>query len=255
MSQEITFSSLQSRVVLRGRLILPSAFKPPFPTVIMLTGDGPKGTKSLTWSNIPPLLSSHGIASFLFDFEGLGFSDGDRRILTVTRGIDNFTSAMAFLRSQPVVDSTRLGALASSFGAVVLISSPEQANTLRAIGLKSPASFLPDAYLSEVGFELYDRWLDQGYLQENGYFFDVLQDALRYDVYASARNISAPCLITHGTADKIVPVIHSKYLMRSLAGTNALHLFNDVGHGYSEGDSWVRMATLFANWFAERLLS
>jgi hypothetical protein len=68
------------------------------PLVIMLTGDGPKGTKSLSWANLPPRLASRGIASFLFDFEGLGISDGVRARLTLTKGIQNFLAAFTLLR-------------------------------------------------------------------------------------------------------------------------------------------------------------
>jgi hypothetical protein len=219
----------------------------------MLTGDGPKGTKSLSWVNMPPRLLELGIASFLFDFEGLGYSTGDRRALTLSKGISNFASAMQFLRCQDWVDTDRLGVLASSFGASVLLASPVLANAFKAIGLKSPAPFLPDAYLSEVGADLFDKWAERGFLEENGYSFEVLVDALQYNGYVGAREIKVPTLITHGSDDRVVPVLQSKYLVRCLGGETRLVVFDGVGHGYSEGDAWERMAALFTQWFATRL--
>jgi dipeptidyl aminopeptidase/acylaminoacyl peptidase len=251
--QEFEFPSDKSEVTLRARLIAPDISKPPYPTVVMLTGDGPKGTKSLSWTNIPPLLSSKGIASFLFDFEGLGYSDGDRQELTITRGVSNFRTAFRFLSEKRWVDMGRIGALASSFGATVLLLLPDLANRFRALGLKSPAAFLPDAYLAEIGFELFDKWAAAGYLEKNGYKFDVFMDALEQNAYATAKLITKPCLITHGRNDEIVPLVQSIYLQKCLAGSTRLEIFEGVGHGYSEGDAWSRMAGMFTEWFASKL--
>lgn len=253
MNQEFEFRSSFSDVLLRARLIGPEQVQPPFPVVMMLTGDGPKGTKSLSWTNLPPLLLPHGIASFLFDFEGLGYSDGERRTLSVTRGIENLATAFDFLRQQGWSDPDRLGALASSFGATTLLLSPQVANALKVIGLKSPAAFLPDAYVSEVGFDRFDEWATTGFLEANGYDFAVVLDALKYNAYVSARAIHTPCLITHGERDEIVSVMQSKYLSRCLGGETRLELFRGVGHGYSEEGAWDRMARLFVDWFSTKL--
>lgn len=253
MTQEFEFRLSRKSAVLRGRLISPDDKRLAHRTVVMLTGDGPKGTRSLSWINMPPRLLRHGIASFLFDFEGLGFSDGDRRALTLTKGIEQFAGAMKFFRGQRWFDKKKLGVLASSFGASVLLASAPVANSFKAIGLKSPAPFLPDAYVSEVGAENLDKWAQNGFLEANGYSFEVLLDALRYDGYISARDIKVPVLITHGSDDCIVPIVQSKYLFQCLGGLKRLEVFEGVGHGYSEGDAWDRMADLFTQWFANTL--
>lgn len=250
MTAAYEFRSLESGITLRARCVLPAQGPPPYPVVVMLTGDGPKGTKSLSWANLPPRLAARGIASFLFDFEGLGFSEGERRTLTLTKGIDNLRSAIAFLRQLEWADPNRTLSLASSFGATALLLCPDIANQMKGIGLKSPAPFLADAYLSEVGTSLYDRWAEVGYLEENGYSFEVLLDSLLHNAYASARSITCPCLITHGDADAIVPVQQSKYLSRMLGGKTRLEVFTAVGHGYSEDGAWERMAKVFTDWFA-----
>lgn len=255
MTQEFEFPSRSTGVLLRARLVIPEQAAPPFPVVMMLTGDGPKGTKSLSWTNIPPLLMPHGIASLLFDFEGLGYSDGERRTLCVTRGMDNLETAFAFLCGQQWADPDRLGALGSSFGATTLLLSPQIANALQAIGLKSPAGFLPDAYVSEVGLDRFEEWAASGFLEAAGYDFAVLLDALKYNVYSSATTIETPCLITHGDNDQIVSVMQSRYLARCLAGQAHLEVFRGVGHGYSEEGAWDRMARLFVDWFAGKLTS
>ena len=252
--KSVEFKSKTTGTVLRGRCIEADSGQDISPLVIMLTGDGRKGTKSLSWVNMPPKLQEVGISSFLFDFEGLGNSEGERRSLSLTTGMDNFRSAYEFLKQQDWVDSQRIAAFASSFGAAVLLLVPEIANALKAIGLKSPAAFIPDAYFYEVGDAKFDVWRSEGFLEENGYDFAVLVEALRHNVYASTLTIDTPCFITQGDRDEIVPLQHTKYLYECLgAADKHLEVFEGVGHGYSEGDAWDRMATMFVRWFQEKL--
>jgi dipeptidyl aminopeptidase/acylaminoacyl peptidase len=222
----------------------------------MLTGDGPKGSKSLSWTNMPPKLAKVGISSFLFDFEGLGFSEGSRENLTLTVGLDNFKTAYEVVKKQEWIDSSRIGAFSSSFGSTVLLLSPDIANEMRAIGLKSPAAFIPDAYYKEIGREEFENWRKKGFSERNGYKFEVLLDSLKYNTYYSAFSIKAPCLITQGENDEIISLQHTLYLFECLQSKEKrIEIFNGVGHGYSEGDAWERMASIFVNWFNEKLNS
>jgi len=252
--KHIEFKSLRTGTLLRGRFIKADTGDRLSPIVIMLTGDGRKGSKSLSWVNMPPKLQRVGISTFIFDFEGLGYSDGDRENLSLSVGIDNFRSAYEFLKREEWIDSRRVGAFASSFGAAVLLLVPEIANELKAIGLKSPASFIADAYYNEIGEERFDVWRREGYLEDNGYNFEIFIDALKHNVYASAARIRTPCLITQGDTDEIIPLRHTVYLYECLSSEEKyLEIFRGVGHGYSEGDAWERMARLFVDWFGEKL--
>ena len=251
----IEFQSAGSTTTLRGRFHRADSGRSKSPLVIMMTGDGPKGTKSLSWVNMPPLLEKFGISSFLFDFEGLGYSSGERRVLTVSRGLDNFQAAYRAAIAETWVDAKRIGAFASSYGAAVLLLSPDCANTMKAIGLKSPASFLPDAYFNEIGPEAFDAWRREGFCAQNAYDFQVLKDSLLHNVYQSAGTITPPCLITQGACDEIIALQHTKYLYECLGSTNKrLEVFEGASHGYSEGNSWNRMAAMFTEWFASLLV-
>ena len=221
--------------------------------VIMLTGDSPKGTKSLSWINLPPLLAEQGIASFLFDFEGLGYSDGGRSSLTISKGIQNFRSAFTFATGQSWVDVSRLAIFASSFGATVALLTPDITNRACLLGLKSPASFLAEAYLNECGDEEADKWISEGSSAKLGYSLEVLSDSLNYNVFHAAKQITRPVLITHGNRDTIVPLYQSKLLVSCLSGPKQLEVFEGVGHNYSEEGAWNRMADIFSKWFSKNL--
>jgi pimeloyl-ACP methyl ester carboxylesterase len=224
------------------------------PVVMMLTGDGPKGSKSASWTNLPPMLAAVGIRSFLFDFEGLGFSDGERRNLTLTRGIENLEAAFKCLKTEVAPIDISLGAIASSYGAAALLRTPSIANQFKGIALKSPAPFLAEAYYNEIGGAEFRSWAQLGYSTANGYDFGVLQDCLSHNVWQSTREITSPVLITHGTSDEIVPYAQSEILAACLAGETELDTFEGVGHGYSEPGAWDRMARKIVAWLRNKLV-
>src|SRR6185312_7025188 len=68
-----------------------------FPLVLLATGDGRNGSKSQTWQNLVPMLVERGIATFLFDFTGLGYSPGKYESLTLSRGCQNFRGVMEYI--------------------------------------------------------------------------------------------------------------------------------------------------------------
>ena len=252
VTHHIEFPDLVSGTTLRGRFILPADAPHHCGVVVYLTGDGPKGSKSLSWVNLPPIMAERGIASFLFDFEGLGYSDGERRLLTVSKGLSNFRTAWQVVTNSALIDHDRIGVLGSSFGGTVALLAPDIINSSSSLGLKSPASFLADAYVNEIGDRVINPWA-AGFSEELGYDSSVLFEALLCNPFSSARLITTPTLITHGTSDDVVPVRQSKYLSHCLSGEAKLELFESVGHSYSEGDAWIKMAILFADWFETRL--
>lgn len=252
--EDIEFKSIRTGTLIRGRFIKPDSQDKLSPIIIMLTGDGKKGSKSLSWVNMPSILCKVGISSFIFDFEGLGYSKGDRKNLSISIGIDNFKSAYRILRQFDWINKNRIGAFASSFGATVLLLVPEIANKLKVLGLKSPAAFIADAYYNEIGKIKFDEWRSKGFLEDNGYNFKIFINALKYNVYESVLKITTPCLITQGSNDEIIPLQHTKYLYECLKSKDKhLEIFKGVGHGYSEGDAWDRMSNMFVEWFKKKI--
>lgn len=241
--------------ILRARFICPDEIKDKTPLVIMLTGDGPKGANSLSWVNLPPRLKEHGISSLLFDFSGLGNSDGKRKVLTLTKGIGDFKIIFDALNEFDWIDRDNIGIMASSFGANVALLCPDIMNQTKAIGLKSPSCFLPDAYLNEISVEDYKEWVRTGFCEENGYNISVLFDSFKYNTYNEVKKIKTQCLITHGSNDEIVPTSQSFYLKELWGGKVELEIFEDGNHGYStnDGKDWEKMANIFETFFNQHL--
>jgi uncharacterized protein len=251
---EIKFEVLnKTGEILRGRFVRPINLIGNSPLVIMLTGDGPKGSNSLSWVNIPPRLANLGIASLLFDFSGLGNSDGERKNLTLSKGIDDFSIIFEQLKNYSWIDFDKIAVMASSFGACVALMRPSILNKCKAIGLKSPSTFLPDAYFNELTVEQFNEWNKTGFCDENGYKLSVFTDPFQHNVYAEVTKIKTKCLITHGNADEVVPYQQSLYLKELMGGEVQLITFEEGDHGYS-GDNWEKMAVIFENFYKTELL-
>ncbi|MGT2711003.1 alpha/beta hydrolase [Streptococcus oriscaviae] len=229
--------------------------KTKFPLVVMLTGDGPSGSKSLSWTKIPPLLSEKGIASLTFDFSGLGDSEGSRKELTLEKGIDDFKAVIKLIDEIDAVDTDRIGVFSSSFGSSVVIASKEFRD-IKAHGFKSPCTFLPDAYLNEISEEAAKNWKTSGYCSENGYNINVLYNPMNYNIYRESSDISSSCLITHGLDDEIVPFRQSQLLQSQLLTSSndvELVLIENCDHGYTQDGKWEYMANLFVDFFVNKL--
>lgn len=239
--------------LLKGRFFLPSNSKGDLPVVIMLTGDGPKGSGSISWQKIPPLLAHHGICSCLFDFSGLGASEGSRSSLTLTKGIEDFRRIFEFIKETAKFNTEKLGIMGSSFGACVALMCPDIVNQCSALGLKSPCAFLPEAYYKELSSNEFGNWRDNKFSEINGYNFEVFLDPFKYNAYENAAKIHTKCLITHGNADEVVPISQSVFLNTIMAPKPKFIEFDSCDHGYS-GNNWKKMIKTFVAFYRQELV-
>jgi uncharacterized protein len=222
------------------------------PMVILLTGDGPNGSKGATWQNFVPRLNERGIGTFLFDFSGLGHSPGTYANLTLTQGCSNFRAAMAFVQETGSHAKDRIGLIGSSYGGNVALLEAAAHPAVKAIGLKSPSSFLPEGYELQYGPELMKEWGEAGYSEEVGLRYDAVLDSLRHNTFAAAEQINAATRIVHGTSDSAVPIRHSRDLIRIMKNASILEI-QGADHWYSEGNEWETMATDLVDFVANTL--
>lgn len=258
---EVTLSMSMQRELLQfecengflvGSWAIPNDRDSNFPLVVLATGDGPNGSEGQTWSQLVPMLLQRGIGTFLFDFAGLGHSPGVYDNLTLTRGCRDFRAAMAFVNSSGHHDKSRIGVIGSSFGGNVALLEAANFPEIRAIGLKSASTFLPEGYQLEQGADLMEIWGREGYLEEVGHTYDIVLDSLFHNTYEAASRIAAKVRIVHGTADTSVPIRHARDLLRVLKHGSILEI-EGADHWYANGDEWQRMADDLVGFMANEL--
>lgn len=222
------------------------------PLVVLATGDGPNGSEGQTWQQFVPMLCERGIGTFLFDFAGLGHSPGDYKTLTLTRGCRDFRAMMAFVTSSGEHDRSRVGVIGSSFGGNVALLEAARFPEIKAVGLKSASTFLPEGYQIELGAEAMEEWGRSGYLEQVGHTYDIVLDSLFHNTYEAASRIESPVRIVHGTADSSVPIRHARDLLRVLRHGSIFEIAG-ADHWYAEGDEWKQMADDLVAFMAREL--
>ena len=212
-----------------------------FPLVVVATGDGPGGSKGQTWQQLVPMLNSRGIGTFLFDFSGLGHSPGVYKELTLSLGCNNISGVIDYISKCGKHDKNRVGIIGASYGGNVALLEASKFHQLKAIGLKSPSTFLPEGYQLQYGAELMETWGRDGYSETVGLNYSAVIDALFHNTYLEASKIKVPVRIVHGTCDSAVPIRHARDLLKVLPH-GSLFEIEGADHWYSEGDEWQRMA-------------
>jgi len=102
-----------------GVLHLPKG-KKKFPLVIICYGfDGWKSKRIFV--GLSRVLGENGIASFRFDFEGHGDSEGNFEDITVRREVEDLESAIEFVLKQKRINKNKIVFLGHSLGCAVIL--------------------------------------------------------------------------------------------------------------------------------------
>ncbi|MCA6362524.1 MAG: prolyl oligopeptidase family serine peptidase [Bacteroidetes bacterium] len=227
--------------ILFGMWGMPDVLQENFPLVILMTGDGPSGSKGQTWQQIVPMLHKIGLGTFLFDFSGLGNSPGVYKELNLSLGCENFKGVMNFVLNNGLHDKNRIGILGASYGGNIALLEASKFSEIKAIALKSPSTFLPEGYQLQYGAKIMEEWGNEGYSKEVGLNYSAVLDSLFHNTYLEASKIECPVQIVHGTADSAVPIRHVRDLKRILKNGNLFEV-QDADHWYANGNEWQIMA-------------
>ncbi len=112
-SREVTYSN--GEIMLAGTLLLPSGMGP-FPAVAIIHGSGSSDRSNPWTSAYASALVERGIAVLHPDKRGSGKSGGDWREASFSELADDAVAAMDLLRTDVLVDSTRVGLIGFSQG-------------------------------------------------------------------------------------------------------------------------------------------
>lgn len=121
--------------LLSGTLVVPSDVKA-FPTVLVLSGSGPQDRDGTVFDHRPfavlaDYLARRGVASFRFDDRGVGASTVGRGTGTAEELVYDARTVFAALRTQPELDTTRLGVLGHSEGATIAAALASAESSVR----------------------------------------------------------------------------------------------------------------------------
>lgn len=279
---------------LAGTLTLPvgASRANPVAAIVTITGSGAQERdESLEmlpgyrpFRQFADTLGRRGIAVLRMDDRGTGGSKGDHRTATSADFAEDIRAGLAYLRTRPEIDASRLGVLGHSegglIGPIVAVAEPELAavvimagpswNGRKILEFQLANLTTKDTSLSKAARDsalagipsridslgASNKWM--------AYFLD-------HDVLAVARRIEAPVLIVNGGTDQQVTPEQAEELAATIrAGGNedvTVRVFPDVNHlfiydqvGFPRGYARLTRSALepvvvgtVVDWLVERL--
>jgi len=151
---EITFSNGPANITLAGTLTIPQGTGP-FPAVVLISGSGPQDRDGSIANHRPLLvlsdyLTRKGIAVLRYDKRGVGQSTGSMEMATTMDLASDAQCAVAYLKSRKEVDSTRIGVIGHSEGAMIAPAvAASSARVAWVVLLAAPATKGEDTLLNQ----------------------------------------------------------------------------------------------------------
>ncbi len=196
-------------------------------------------------------LCGAGIDVLRFDFSYVGESEGRFEDLTVSGEVEDLAGAWAYARSRVAGE---IGIVGSSLGGTValLFAAEEPAVALLAT---IAAVAVPGRRARALPAEERARWRREGtydlYGTPVGSAF--LDDVETLDVPARVPSIRCPLLLTHGTADEVVPLEDADTIAAAASSPVEVRRYAGADHRFSDPRQRAQMLADIAGWVVARL--
>lgn len=235
----------------RGARLVGLWHRAPSPAAVILCHGmeaSKEGTKSV---RLADAIAAAGVNALRFDFSYVGESEGAFADLTVTGEVEDLAGAWAFLRARAAGPTALIGS--SLGGTVALLFAAEQA------GVAAVATIAAVAYPGRRARALpaaeRARWRREGHYDFNGMQLGTafLDDIEGLDVLDRVGAVRCPVLLTHGTADEVVPVDDAAALAARIAGPCAIRRYEGADHRFSDPALLDAMLADVTVWVLETL--
>lgn len=217
---------------------------------------------STTNTTLTRLLTEKGIATFRFDFFGMGESDGPFEDITVAAAVGQAQTALDCVADRGF---RRIGLVGSSFGGLVSILAASRwhgtaGSRLTCLALKCPVVDFAEELRLEFGDDEMATWKTTdtvpnilggpGRIKLRYAFYE---DCLRHLAYDPAASITAPTLIVQGDKDEHVPLHQSRRLYDALRIEKRLEVLPGADHQFTKAEDFRTMTRLISEWLIRHL--
>lgn len=213
--------------------------------------------QSRTNRRLTELLVPQGIATFRFDWYGMGDTHDHFPHMTLQQCEEQLDAAFHLLQKQEI---NRLGLVGSSFGGLLAILSASRQPTLRALGLKCPVVDFPEVLRMEFGPVAMEQWKSTNHIPNIvgdsspvPLHYDFYEECLTYDAYTALRHIHAPTLVVHGTQDELIPRPQIDRLLTTLTPMKQLQLIEGADHRFGRPEEFRLMTNHLSQWMVQHL--
>ena len=226
LAEEVTFSSAEDAIRICGWFFAAASTRPA-PTIVLCHGIWTGRRECLP---LALRFQAAGYNVLCFDFRAHGMSDG--RFTSVGHHETNdVLGAVAYVRTRPEVDTSRIGVVGFSMGGAASIQAAARCPDIAALVADSAyANFLDAArYSFRVVTRVPHFPIASVAMHWAKWILHVDASRLR-PVDVVGRVSPRPILITHGEMDEIVPVRHAVSLFQAADEPKELWLVPGAGH-------------------------
>jgi len=245
-SKRVTFANSRGQL-LAGRLDLPLIEPPVAYALYAHCFTCNKNLRAI--GRISRELALHGIATFRFDFTGLGDSEGDFSRTNFTTSVEDLQLAAQHLADNYAAPEILIGH--SLGGAVVLDSAASLDSVQVVITLAAPAT--PAHIKRHIANDL-DTIEAHGSAEVllAGRPFTIRQqlidDVEDVDIAGSIRSLSQPLLVVHSPSDRVVPIENASQIVELAPDSTSLLSVDGADHLISDDDDARYVAGVIAAW-------
>jgi alpha-beta hydrolase superfamily lysophospholipase len=220
---------------------------------VVLLIPGLESTKE-QFSTFEPYLLERGIATVSIEGPGQGEAHADhpfrlREFLTAYAAVRHHVDSDAELRALPVaLLGTSFGGFLALRCAVAEDVTPDVAAPDAVVAIAGPHTLTPLAELQPI--------LQEGFVHLSGARDVTEADELLADVTLSGHldRLSAPTLLVHGDADRIIPVAHADRIAAEAGERGDRFVFDRIAGGsHSCNNFHTTVRPRIADWLSDRL--
>lgn len=216
-----------------------------FPAVILVAGFTENKDED-HMSKLAEDLCKKGIVAIRFDFSGIGESEGtfeeDYRFSNFLSDMDNI---IRYTEEQDFVDKERIGMGGHSMGGMLSVVFASQHSEIRALCSVAPAE-VEDSIREQK--DLTEKLEREGHVElmdSNNRVLVLpktfLEDARKYNITASAKEVKQPTLVIAGTQDSIVPLRETESIFKNIGNNKkVLKKIEGMGHHYKNSPADLR---------------
>jgi alpha/beta superfamily hydrolase len=188
-----------------------------------------EGIKSV---RLATALAEQGIHALRFDFSYVGESEGEFLDLTVSGEVEDLAGAWAFARARV---QGPLGIIGSSLGGTVALLFAAAEPSMAALATIAAVAD-PGRRARVLSVEERARWRADGAYALHGVQLGAafLDDVERLAVLDRLSTVRCPALLTHGTADRVVPCADADAIAARVAGPCTVRRYDGADHRFSD---------------------
>lgn len=227
--------------------------KEKYPTILLIHGFGvTKEEDGGMFDELAKCLAETGFLVYRFDFSGRGESDGDYSKTSLSKQKSDLEKIIEFVKSQPKVDSSRIGALAQSFGTSVIVALELKVKTVILMGSVSHPSVVMGR---PSKWEKLDRNGISKKIKPNGERILIgpqfWKDFDNYNLLESVKKIHCPILFIHGSEDDSVPLSEMEAYFENANEPKEKIIIEGADHGLRPYRD--KMYKIVIDWFIKTL--